>query len=212
MKARPLKGRYFDCPYCGDTFYRRPSHVRRGITKTCGKRECISKSAMGPNNAFWGKNHTQEARTAMKEHRTAKPPRPYGTRRYGPAKGSFNHTPEARAKIAAASREHWRINRNRMLEACIKAGDIRRGANTEPRHRLQFSPWQRREWTVDACAWCDTSDDLVLDHILPVMAGGTNRRVNAQTLCRKCNLWKMRYVDRPLLLAILDNKGAESQP
>jgi hypothetical protein len=148
----------------------------------------------------------------MKEHRTSKPPRPYGTRRYGPAKGSFKHTGEARAKIAAASRELWRTNRDKMLEALIKAGDARRGANTEPRHRLKFSPWQRKEWMTSKCAWCNATDDLVLDHILPVMAGGTNRKANAQTLCRPCNLWKMCYVDRPLLLAILDNKGAELQP
>lgn len=211
-KGPPRSGQYFECPYCGDTFYRRPSHVRRGITKTCGKRECISQSVLGANNAFWGKNHDIEMRAKLKTIRNSRPPRSPTAKRMGPSQGTFEHTPEARAKIAAALREQWRTNRDKRMAAVAKASITRLGANTEPRYRLQFTPMQRREWTEDKCAWCDSVEDLVLDHILPVMAGGTNRRANAQTLCRKCNLWKMRYVDRPLLLAILDNKGAELQP
>ena len=208
------RGQYFVCKYCDETFYKRPSHVRRGITKTCGKRECISQSMQGSNNPFWGKNHTDATRAELKKMRNSKPSRPYGTRKYGPAKGGFKHTPQARAAIAADLRQQWRVNRDKRMAAVAKAVETRRTnkLNEEPRYRLQFTPWQRQEWTAKQCAWCDATDDLVLDHIIPVMAGGTNRRANAQTLCRTCNLWKMRYVDRPLLLSMLDNKGAELQP
>ena len=209
-----LSGEHFVCEYCGDTFYRRPSHVRRGITKTCGRRECISASAMGANNAFWGKNHTEEVKALIKRVRKARVVRPPGANRFGPLKGTYKNSPEARAKISAKVKEDWRINRDKRLAASAKAGETQRmnRLTSEPRYRLQFTPMQRREWTDDKCAWCDATDDLVLDHILSVMAGGTNRRANAQTLCRKCNLWKMRYIDRPLVLSILDSKGAELQP
>lgn len=209
------RGQYFTCQFCGETFYRRPSHIRRGITKTCGKRECISVSAMGANNAFWGKNHSPEMRAELKKKRNSRPPRPPGAKRYGPLKGSYVATAEARAKISVRLKEDWRKNRDKRLAMVAKASETRRLSSHlqgGPRHRLQFTPMQRREWTADECAWCDAKDDLVLDHIFPVMAGGSNRRTNAQTLCRRCNLWKMRYVDRPLVLAILDSKGAELKP
>jgi hypothetical protein len=208
------KGKYFQCPYCSETFYRRPSHIHRGIVKTCGKRECISQSAMGENNAFWGKNHCEEVKVLIKERRRSRPPRPPGAAKYGPLKGTYDASAEARAKISAALKADWANNRDRRLAACAKAGETQRMKQLMdgPRYRVQFTPMQRRDWADDHCAWCDAKDDLVLDHILPVMAGGDNRRANAQTLCRRCNLWKMRYIDRPLVLAILDRKGADQNP
>ncbi len=210
------KGEYFTCKYCGEEFYRRPSHVRRGITKTCGKRECISQSAMRENNAFWGKNHSDEMRAVLKQMRASRPKvsRPPGSNRFGPLKGTRKNSPEARAKISERVKADWRNNRDKRLAACAKASETRKMAslNTEPRYRLQFTPMQRRDWIESKCKWCDSTEDLVLDHILPVMAGGNNRRTNCQTLCRACNIWKMCYVDRPLVLSLLDSKGADYNP
>lgn len=207
-------GQHFDCPYCGDQFYRRPSHVRRGITKTCGKRRCISASAMGANNAFWGKNHSEHTREHLKVMRKSRPPRPPGAAKYGPLKGTYKASAEAREKLSAAMRADWAKNRDKRLAACAKASETHqmKRLSDGPRYRVQFTPMQRRDWADAACKWCDATEDLVLDHILPVMAGGTNRKSNAQTLCRRCNLWKVRYVDRPLLLAMLDAKGANYNP
>lgn len=210
------RGEYFTCSYCGDGFYRRPSHVRRGITKTCGKRDCISQSAMGENNAFWGKNHSEEIRAILKQKRASRPKvvRPPGSKNFGPLKGTHKNSPEARAKISERVKADWRNNRDKRLAACARSGETQRmnQISKEPRYRLQFTPMQRREWSEKRCKWCDSTEDLVLDHIIPVMAGGKNRRANAQTLCRSCNLWKMRYIDRPLLLSLLDSKGADYNP
>jgi 5-methylcytosine-specific restriction endonuclease McrA len=71
---------------------------------------------------------------------------------------------------------------------------------------------QRREWKDDRCAWCNTVDELVLDHIIPVAAGGSNDRTNSQTLCQTCNLWKMWFVDRPLTIAMKATTGANQNP
>lgn len=210
-KSHRRKGTYFTCPHCHDEFYRRPSHVRRGIKKTCGKTECLSKSQMGSGNSFWGKNHSPETLTkiqSMRRARVSESPR----RGRGPV--GYKHTPEARARISASLREQWRKNRDKRLAATKKGGETQRmnSLSTEPRYRLQFTPMQRRDWIESKCVWCDATEDLVLDHILPVMAGGKNARSNCQTLCRTCNLWKMRYVDRPLVISIIESSGAELQP
>lgn len=193
------KGQYFNCQSCGDEFYRRASFVRRGITKTCGKRECISVSMSGSSNPFWGKEHSPEVREGLSTMRTARPSDAPPRRRYGPEVGGFKHTPEARAKIAEASRRMWAENRDKMLAAHPPKHKPRE----DQRYRKNFTPFQRKAWKADSCAWCATSENLVLDHIVPVRDGGYNLKENAQTLCQPCNMWKSVYVDRPMHLARL---------
>lgn len=197
--ARPNRrnGRFFDCPYCGDQFYRKASFIARGITKTCGKRECISKSMMKENNPFWGKEHSPEVRDALRSAATAKP-EGAKRRRSGPPKG-YQHTPQARAKMSEALRRRWATNRDTML-SYIKRNDLPR---EEQRYRRNFTPWQRLNWKADKCLWCSSTEELILDHIIPVMDGGVNLKENSQTLCQPCNIWKSIYVDRPSHLARL---------
>lgn len=40
------------------------------------------------------------------------------------------------------------------------------------------------------CARCETTDDLTVDHIKPISAGGTNDWDNLQVLCLSCNCRK----------------------
>lgn len=73
----------------------------------------------------------------------------------------------------------------------------------KPRHqrkqrRTNFTAKQRREWLGDRCARCGVTENLTLDHVIPVCAGGQSVEGNAQTLCGPCNNWKMKHVDRPL--------------
>ncbi len=192
-----------NCMICGDSFYRRRSYIKRGIRKTCGKTECKSGSMRGANNPFWGKSHSAEVREKIKQGRARNPPK-----NTGPRKGSFRHTPEARAKIAAASRELWRLNRDKML-ACNPRPPLK--PREELRYRRNFTEVQRKLWKESKCSWCESVDQLVLDHIIPVMCGGENVRANAQTLCQPCNRWKLWHVDRPLFLAgFRQPKGPES--
>lgn len=37
------------------------------------------------------------------------------------------------------------------------------------------------------CVECGSTDDLTLDHIIPLAKGGTNAEVNLQTMCEPCN-------------------------
>lgn len=191
-------GEEFACIICGKIVYRRASQLARGIRKTCGSYECKSASMRGEKNPFWGKNHPPEV---LERIATAHRARPYKTKP-GPPKGS-KHTPEARAKISAALRERWRTNRDKMLAQFQRPPKPR----DEQRYRSVFTSSQRREWMDNKCLWCDATENLVLDHIIPVMCGGKNEKSNSQTLCQPCNMWKMVYIDRPLLLAGLGNQG-----
>lgn len=48
----------------------------------------------------------------------------------------------------------------------------------------------------NACVICSSTDDLVVDHVKPVSAGGDTALSNLQTLCRSCNARKRdRYGD-----------------
>jgi len=37
------------------------------------------------------------------------------------------------------------------------------------------------------CVFCGATEDLTLDHIIPVSKGGENTKSNIQRLCRRCN-------------------------
>lgn len=64
-----------------------------------------------------------------------------------------------------------------------------------------FTDKQRLEWLDDQCSMCGATDNLCLDHIVPVAAGGKSVRGNAQTLCRSCNGKKAVSSDRVLIKA-----------
>ena len=109
----------------------------------------------------------------------------------------YKHTPEARAKITAALKARWVTNRDKMIAALQRSPKPRELL----RYRRNFTSLQRKTWKGTTCAWCGMTERLILDHIIPVMCGGTQERRNAQTLCQPCNLWKMAHVDRQLFLA-----------
>lgn len=53
----------------------------------------------------------------------------------------------------------------------------------------------------ESCAICGAADDLVLDHVHPLAAGGPHTLDNVRLLCAPCNGWKVAEVDRPLIEA-----------
>lgn len=62
-----------------------------------------------------------------------------------------------------------------------------------PRPDERDPQWRGRKARVLAagrCAWCGATKRLTVDHIVPLVAGGSNRLRNLQCLCRSCNLAK----------------------
>lgn len=201
--AAKKTGQTFICEHCGEPFYRRGSHVLRGITKSCGKPECKSAAMSGANNPFWGKTHSPEIRQKIKDGRRAHPPKNPGRKK------GYKLSAEERAVRTERFRGLWKNNRDKMMASRATGdGNAMTKLPHERRYRVCFTKVQRREWLSSKCAWCDTTDNLVLDHVIPVMAGGTNIKANAQTLCPDCNLWKMVFVDRPFYFATLGGQGS----
>lgn len=50
----------------------------------------------------------------------------------------------------------------------------------------------------DKCILCGSSDNLSVDHIVPISKGGVDRISNKQTLCRKCNSSKHNKLTFPV--------------
>ncbi len=100
-------------------------------------------------------------------------------------------------------RERWRLHRDEMIKSLTKPK-----TREMMRYRREFTPYQKKTWKDSECKWCGVTDQLELDHVIPIVGGGINIKENAQTLCRKCNLWKMVYMDRPYQIAYLAIKAA----
>jgi 5-methylcytosine-specific restriction endonuclease McrA len=194
-------GQMFNCIVCQKPFYRRRHEIAYDIKKSCSLK-CSGIARSGENNPFWGKTHSPENRQKISAGVRANP-----SKTHGPIKGSFKHTEEAKAKMSAALRERWQKNRVDMISYSKRGQNTPRDALMNgPRHQFIFTKTQKREWLGTSCAYCTALDDLVIDHIIPVICGGHNERSNAQTLCQTCNRWKMRYVDLPLYTAILGSE------
>lgn len=73
------------------------------------------------------------------------------------------------------------------LKKPIKSSLLRRGITLKTR----FAVLQRDSSKCVICGKTAQDDILVVDHIIPVVKGGTNDIKNLRTLCRECNHGKM---------------------
>jgi 5-methylcytosine-specific restriction protein A len=73
-------------------------------------------------------------------------------------------------------------------DSCQSVYESRRGKTTE---RGYGSLWQRMARAHlrrhRSCVQCGRTDDLTVDHIVPIAKGGKSDSHNLQTLCRSCN-------------------------
>lgn len=198
----PNRKIYAHCVHCSEPIYKRSTSVPIGRPRHCGKTECKSAFYKGKNNPFWGRSHSSETKDKIASAKIGKP---------SGAKGIKKRplTLEEKKKRSEAMKLDWVKNRDKRLAALVRGDDHHwKKPHERIRHRLRFTAYQRRAWADDACLWCGDTENLVLDHIMPIAAGGTCIRENAQTLCQPCNLWKMWNVDRPLAVYAKATSGA----
>lgn len=54
--------------------------------------------------------------------------------------------------------------------------------------------WKKRIYERDGykCKYCGSTNNLTIDHIIPLAKGGTNEPDNLRVMCRTCNCRKGR--------------------
>ena len=73
------------------------------------------------------------------------------------------------------------------LKIPIKSSELRKGINLKTRYQIL----QRDMFKCVLCGRTAKDAILVVDHIKPILKGGTNQLDNLRTLCRACNHGKM---------------------
>lgn len=185
--APPRTRQSFTC-HCGVVFEKTPSQIR-STTVTCSK-YCAAQLRRGADNPFYGQSHSEETRARISARLQG-----HGLGNQH-AKG-YHHTPEAREKIRVATKHLWQQRfENPASNGCLPMYPdhepfVRPSRNTE------WTRTQQKNWRKDCCAWCGSTENLHLDHIIPRFMGGERTKANAQTLCRLCNLWKHWHIDWP---------------
>ena len=71
----------------------------------------------------------------------------------------------------------------------IKANEYRKGINL----KIRYETLKRDNFRCVLCGQNANEEKLVIDHIIPVVKGGTNHTDNLRVLCRTCNHGKMIY-------------------
>jgi len=85
----------------------------------------------------------------------------------------------------------WRWQRG---DKRTRRRDRIRAAGGDPSPRLRLEIFTRDQYR---CVYCSCGEDLTIDHIIPVSAGGKTERSNLQTLCRCCNSSKRDFLEVP---------------
>ena len=80
--------------------------------------------------------------------------------------------------------------------------NTRNGIPSQQRRRFIVQKGQR-------CAYCQTMDNLTVDHKLARALGGTNARGNLQVLCKPCN-WQ-KAAEEAQLLALLKTAAGRAE-
>jgi NUMOD3 motif/HNH endonuclease len=196
-------GQFLTCPVCSDTFYRCPSQVKK--VNTCSKK-CLAEYSKGEGNPFWGKTHSMETRQKVSYSRKGKA--------LGNTNGKgFRHTPETREAMRARMKRVWQEQRQKMLDRLPRGEQHHmHKLPIERRYRNHFTHTEKREWKESACRWCGATDNLTLAPIIPIFMGGQRHRENAQTLCLRCNQWKLWHVDVPQWHSLQAAQAATNKP
>lgn len=176
--TKKRKGEEITCIVCGKKVYKRPYDLKRGGGKVCSPK--CNAIARSKGLIKW------------------KPP----------------HPPKTGEEIACVicGKKVYRkrsyidrgINKTCGSKACLSAyGRLQLGLDPlkpenigKERHQVDkttvWLPSQKKAWLDTKCAICGSTENLQLDHIVPVFLGGKTERDNAQTLCAICHMKKSK--------------------
>lgn len=189
IKGNPRRGVVVPCATCGTDVYKKQKAVKRSKMLFCSE-ACRVSAISGNRIDRKFEQASEKKRTGVRFECCI-----CGTEKYqrisyyvrGVSKTCGN--PDC---VSAYSRSLWNL----------PPFEGERKPKSPSRRATNFTAKQRAEWMGDKCAMCGTSENLCLDHKIPVCAGGLSVKDNAQTLCQPCNNWKMKHFDRPFARAV----------
>lgn len=82
------------------------------------------------------------------------------------------------------------------LKRLKKSSALRKGIQP----KLRYEILSRDKFKCVLCGKTASDDRLEIDHIIPVVAGGTNDSKNLRTLCSECNKGKMLLKERKIII------------
>lgn len=182
--SKPIRGEHFKCEICATDFYRPQSAIAAGKFRFCSEpcrlkahdEKLIDRTGPRPNRKLGAQitciicSETVYRKKSMIDR-------------------NINKTCGKQFCISSYSRSLWNLlPRDKDLVAKPKSQRKQRSYN--------FTAKQRAELIGKTCAFCGTTLNLCLDHILAVCRGGKNTADNAQTLCQPCNNIKGKTIDR----------------
>ncbi|MBQ1492169.1 MAG: HNH endonuclease [Blautia sp.] len=102
--------------------------------------------------------------------------------------GDDYHSPETKAKIGAATIEHWNNyddeTRNHMLDVLQENATVRR---TYGPYDYAWKMLSKKMCGVGICHRCGSRENLHVHHIIPTREGGTRDPKNLVVLCNSCH-------------------------
>jgi 5-methylcytosine-specific restriction endonuclease McrA len=72
---------------------------------------------------------------------------------------------------------------------------------------LRRSQWWKQKLAMGLCHYCEqsfSSEELTMDHVVPIARGGRSTKGNTVTACKECNSQKSYYTPVELILLSTD--------
>lgn len=183
--AKKRRGKTLNCEICNSSFYRTPSALKRNFrfcSERCRleahRRKLIDRTGSRPNRLMGKVINCTVCNEPVYRKRSM-------------VERGIDKTCGKHECVSAYGRKLWGLEPRDERR-------VRQPKHLRKYRQDNFNALQRREWLGEKCAYCGTTENLTLDHIIPVCAGGKAVKTNAQTLCGPCNNWKATHVDREL--------------
>ena len=84
--------------------------------------------------------------------------------------------------LAEYNREYWLRNKERKRNKAMVYVARQRGATVR-----QVMVKELKRLYADPCMWCGTTENITLDHLIPLARGGEHSVGNLVAACRSCN-------------------------
>ena len=194
IAGRPKRGATISCAVCSASVYREPGRLQEGRVYLCSEqcrlvaheKKLIDRAAPRPNRKRGEEINCRHCGVAVYRKKSMI------DRRIAMTCGEP-------VCISAYARSLWGLPPLTEKQASYKKGPARRATN--------FTATQRVAWLDNSCVRCGATENLSLDHIIPVAAGGASIKENAQTLCQPCNIKKSVREDRQMAKAFRQSQS-----